>query len=192
MKRMTTRALIEGALCVALAQALSYLKFMHMPLGGSVSLSMLPIVVYAIRWGVGPGLLSGLVFGVLQLTLDAAYSAGWQSIIGDYLLAFAPLGLAGLFSRTKGGVFYGMVIGAFGRFLVHYVVGATIWAEYMPAEFNNPWWYSFCYNGPYMALSLIACLAALSMLYEPLRKYLRRVEKPTAGAAVEEPEKTEE
>ncbi len=176
MKSMTTRCLVEAAICVALAQVLGYIKFWQLPLGGSVTLSMLPIVLFAIRWGVGPGLLCGLVFGFLQLTLDMSFSAGWQSILGDYLFAFAPLGLAGLFCRVKGGVFYGMVLGAFGRFLVHFVTGATVWAEYMPESFSNPWVYSLCYNGAYMGLSLAACLVVFAVIYAPLKKYLCRVE----------------
>ncbi len=176
MKRMTTRCLVEAAICIALAQVLGYIKFWQLPLGGSVTLAMLPILIYAIRWGVGPGLLSGLVFGFLQLALDMSFAAGWQSILGDYLLAFAPLGLAGLFCKAKFGVFYGAVLGAVGRFLVHYVTGATVWAEYMPESFANPWVYSLCYNGAYMGLSLAACLVVLAVIYKPLKKYLCKVE----------------
>jgi thiamine transporter len=45
--------------------------------------------------------------------------------------------------------------GCFARFAVHYVVGATIWAEWMPEEFfgmtmTTPWFYSLLYNGSYM------------------------------------------
>ena len=174
---MTTRALVEAAICVALAQVFGYIKFWQLPLGGSVTLSMLPIVLYAIRWGMGPGLLAGLVFGFLQLTLDMSFSAGWQSILGDYLLAFAPLGLAGAFSRVKGGVFFGMILGAAGRFAVHFVTGATVWAEYMPETFADPWVYSLCYNGAYMGLSLAACLVVFAVVYKSLKKYLCRVEK---------------
>ncbi len=50
------RALCEGAIMVALAQALSYLKFMESPNGGSLTLAMFPIVFFSLRWGAGPGL----------------------------------------------------------------------------------------------------------------------------------------
>ena len=135
MNHMKLRALCEGAVLVAVAEILSFIKLWEMPWGGSVVLSMVPLVLYAVRWGLGPGLLSGFVFGVLQFVFDGGFAIGWQSIIGDYLLAFTVLGFAGLVARRKSGVFTGTSIAGFARFLVHYVVGATIWAAYMPDVF---------------------------------------------------------
>ena len=51
MKRTKTRALTEGAIMVALATALSYVKFFELPNGGSVCIGMVPILIYCIRWG---------------------------------------------------------------------------------------------------------------------------------------------
>ena len=116
---LTLRALTEGAIMVAVAQILSYLKLWEMLWGGSIVLSMIPILLYSVRWGLGAGLLSGFVFGVLQFTFDGGFAIGWQSIIGDYLLAFTVLGLAGLMRGKKGGVFTGTLTGGFARFLVH-------------------------------------------------------------------------
>lgn len=135
MKRTKTRALCEGAILVAAAQILGYLKLWEMPWGGSISLSMLPIFLYACRWGLKEGLLAGFVFGILQYIGDNGIAISWVSMIGDYLVAFTALGLAGLFRGKKGGIFAGTVVGSVGRFLVAYVVGATVWAEYMPSEF---------------------------------------------------------
>ena len=71
------RALCEGALMVALAQILSFIKlFPNLPNGGSITFAMFPICLYAVRWGLGSGLLSGLVFGLLQLIFDGAYAWG--------------------------------------------------------------------------------------------------------------------
>ena len=152
---MRVRALCEGAVLVAVAQILSYLKLWEMPWGGSVVLSMIPLVLYAVRWGLGAGLLGGFAFGVLQFMFDGGFAIGWQSIVGDYLVAFTVLGLAGLVARRKSGVFTGTLIAGFSRFLVHYVVGATVWAEYMPETFfgmtmHSPWFYSLLYNLAYM------------------------------------------
>ena len=163
-KKLSVRALCEGALLVALAQGLGYVKFAQMPLGGSVTLAMLPIVVFAVRWGWQAGLLAGFAFGLLQLTLDGAYAWGWQSMIGDYLLAFTPLGLAGLFRGKKWGLVWGLLLGALCRFGVHYVVGATVWASSTPENFASPWVYSLAYNGAYMGLSTLICLVAAILL----------------------------
>jgi len=140
---------------------------------------MVPIVLYAVRWGIVPGLLAGFVFGILQFVFDGGFAIGWQSIIGDYLLAFTAIGLAGLVKREKKGAIYtGTLIGGFARFLVHYVVGATIWAEYMPEEFfgmamKSPWFYSLLYNIAYMGPNIIITLVIFLILNKPLGKYIR-------------------
>ena len=174
---LTLRALCEGAMMVVLAQILGYLKLWEMPWGGSICLSMLPIFLFACRWGLGWGLLSGFVLGILQFMFDGGFAIGWQSIIGDYLVAFTVLGLAGLCRGWKQGIFVGTVVGCVARFLVHYIVGATIWAEYMPELFfgmtmTSPWFYSLLYNGFYMVIDMVLCLVIFAALYVPLKKYL--------------------
>ena len=62
-QRHTVRLLCEGAMMVVLAQLLGYIKLWQLPWGGSVCLSMLPVLLYACRWGIGAGLMSGLVLG---------------------------------------------------------------------------------------------------------------------------------
>ena len=162
---------------MAVAQILSYLKLWEMPWGGSVVLSMIPLVLYAVRWGLGAGLLGGFAFGVLQFMFDGGFAIGWQSILGDYLVAFTVLGLAGLVARTKSGVFTGTLIAGFARFLVHYVVGATVWAAYMPETFfgmtmHSPWFYSLLYNLAYMLPNIAITLLVFAVAYKPLNKYL--------------------
>ena len=94
-RHLRIRALPEGAMLVAAAQVLSFVRIYQLPQGGSVTAAMFPILLYAVRWGLGRGLLAGFAFGTLQLIFDGAYAWGWQSMILDYLLAFTPLGLAG-------------------------------------------------------------------------------------------------
>ena len=132
--RTRTRMLCEGAIMVALAQILSYIKIMELPNGGSLTPAMFPILLFAVRWGLKDGLLAGFVFGLLQLIFDGAYAWGWQSMLLDYLVAFPPLGLAGLFKGKKWGIFAGTVLGCLGRFIVHFISGITIYRIYAPTE----------------------------------------------------------
>ena len=176
--RMKLRALTEGAVLVALAQILGYIKLYELPNGGSVCLSMLPIFIYCARWGFGKGVLASFAFSLLQLLLDGAYAWGWQSMLGDYIVAFTVLGVAGLFSKMKNGFFIGTVAGCVARFLVAWVVGAVVWAEYMPDTFfgmtmTSPWFYSTLYNGSYMVLNMLICLVVGALLWKPLGKYIR-------------------
>ena len=177
MNHLKLRALCEGAVLIAVAQILSLIKLWEMPWGGSVVLSMVPIIMYAVRWGFGPGMLASFVFGVLQFVFDGGFAIGWQSIIGDYLLAFTVLGVAGLFRGRKGGIFLGTTVGGLARFMVHYVVGATIWAEYMPDAFfgmsmKSPWFYSLLYNLAYMVPNILITLLVFAVIYKPMKKYL--------------------
>ena len=170
------RMLCEGAILLAMGLVLNALKLYQFPNGGSVDLAMIPIFFFAIRWGVGPGLLVGFAFGLLQMFIDGAIAWGWQSLLLDYLVAFTPLGLAGLFRYRKGGIFAGTLLGCILRFIVHYISGVTIYAIVAPTElfamtFTEPWMYSLAYNGSYMLVDTVICLVVFALLYNPLRKY---------------------
>lgn len=173
------RALVEGALFVALAEVLGYIKLWHNPNGGSISLMMLPIVLFALRWGLGKGLLAGLVLGILDFMLGGGIAIGWQSILGDYVVAITALGLAGIgHKRGLPGVILGSLVGCLGRFISIWATGAILWGVYMPEEFlglpmTNEWFYSFLYNLPIL-ISLVLTVLCCTLLYniKPLRKYI--------------------
>lgn len=172
------RALCEGAIMVALATALSYLKLFELPNGGSICIGMLPIFFYCIRWGWKDGFLASFAYGLLQLIFDGAYAWGPWSMLLDYLLAFTVLGTAGFFRKAKGGVFIGTIVGSFCRFIVHFISGVTIYRIYEPTElfnhtYTSPYLYSAVYNGSYVALDMIIILVLFVVLYKPLGKYLR-------------------
>ena len=171
-------ALCEGAILVAMAQVLGYLKLFELPQGGSITVGMLPIFLYCIRWGFLRGMLASSAYAVLQLIFDGAYAWGWQSMIGDYLLAFMVLGVAGAFWKQKHSFFIGATVGSLARFMVHLVVGATIWAAYMPDSFfgmtmTSPWLYSFLYNGSYMAIDYLLILLIGAVLQKSTKQIFR-------------------
>src|SRR5690625_7885787 len=93
--------LIEVAIFTALALILDiipFLKFKIWPAGGSVSFAMIPIFILAFRWGIKGGLLSGFLWGILQIATGNAYILYfWQGLI-EYGLAFTVLVLAGIFA----------------------------------------------------------------------------------------------
>ena len=176
-KRLYLRCLCEGAIMLALAQILGYIRFYRMPYGGSITIAMVPLIFFALRWGVKRGLLVSFIYGVMQLLLDGGYAYTWQSMILDYLVAYTPVGLAGLFKGIKLGFLPGTVLGVFIRFVSLTLSGVYVWAEYMPETFlgmamTDPWVYSPIYNGIYMGLCLILCLIVLGAMYVPLKKYM--------------------
>lgn len=178
--RIRLRALCEGAILVALATILSFLPLYKLPWGGSIDLAMLPVLLFCCRWGFGPGLMVSFAHAVIQALYEGGIAIGWESLLGDFIIAYVVLGIAGLF-RNK--FYLGATVACVARFLVHYVVGATIWAEYMPETFFNltmttPWLYSALYNGAYMLPDLVLVLAAYFLLSKtPLMTYLRKTQQ---------------
>lgn len=173
-------ALVEGAIMVALAAVLCYLRIVKFPWGGGITvLSMLPIVIYSIKHGIGKGLMVSFAFSLIQLgqgMIDGLF--GWgltpvmliSCILMDYILPFLVLGLAGIF-RRKGTA--GWLTGTAGviviRFLFHFLSGVVIWhsAGKLWEGFvtDNEWLYSLCYNGAYMLPELIFTLIGAVILF---------------------------
>ena len=175
MKNQKLRALTEGAILIALAEILSFLPFYKLPWGGSIDLAMLPIIVACVRWGFGSGMVAATAHALLQTLFEGGIALGWESIVGDFLVAYMVLGLAGLF---RGKFIPAALVACVTRFLVHYVVGATIWAEYMPESFfgmtmTTPWFYSALYNGAYMLPDTVMVLiAGILLMKTPAKKLL--------------------
>ncbi len=177
-KNSNLRMLAEGAIMLALAVVLNMFPLFRLPNGGSIDLGMVPIFFFALRWGLGWGLLEGFIFGLLQVFIEGAVAWGWQSILLDFLVAFTPLGVAGLFRGKGKGIFVGILLGCFLRFIVHYISGVTIYAIIAPTElfgisWLNKWTYSLVYNGSYMLIDTIFCLVIFALLYKPLYKYIQ-------------------
>ncbi|MBO7761992.1 MAG: energy-coupled thiamine transporter ThiT [Clostridia bacterium] len=164
MKRTRTLALVECALMLAAAVALSYVKLFTLPFDGSITLlSMLPICLVAIRHGLAWGLGTAFCYSWFQILQGGVFAWGLTpgmlvaSLFLDYILAFTVLGFAGLFRRRgMGGVLLGVALVCLLRFLAHFVSGVVLWANL--EEFvafgrewvGRPWLYSLCYNGVYM------------------------------------------
>ena len=166
--------LTECAVLIALAAALSLIKLWKMPLGGSVTpLSMLPVCLLSVMFGVKWGLGSAFVYATIQLMFDLPEAMGWGltptvgvgMIVFDYLIAFTVLGLAGLFRRKKElGALLGTCLALFLRFVSHVISGTLFFDAWMPEEWSSPFLYSVSYNGLFMLPELIMTGVALFCL----------------------------
>ena len=177
-----TKAVCEAAVMVALALALGNLRLYRLPNGGSITLAILPLVFFAIRYGVGWGFLAGFVYGGLDYIVGLSSAIDWTTIICDYFLAYGLLGLgAGAFKGRKWSACWGTLLGGGLMFLSSYFVGVFVWGQYMPEEFlgmtmTTPWFYSFLYNiswaGPDIVLTLIIFIIFYRL--RPMRRFLDR------------------
>ena len=98
MKRNQVRIMTEIGMAVALAAILNFIPLWRMAQGGSVSLEMLPILIIALRWGAGSGMMAGVVYGLVQLALGPFIIHPAQLVL-DYPLPYMLVGLAGIFSN---------------------------------------------------------------------------------------------
>ena len=158
-KKWSTRMLANAALCIALSFVLSYIRLYKLPQGGSITLaSMLPLFLFAYAYGVGPGMLVGAAYGILQFIQDAYFVHPIELLL-DYPLAFAMLGLAGLASRfsDKWGLIPGIILGTFGRFVCAFLSGVIFFGMYAP-EGQSVLVYSAVYNGFYLIPEAIICI----------------------------------
>ncbi len=167
------RALVYGALSVALAFLLSYLKLFSLPYGGSLTLcSMLPIAAYACAFGPIYGFTAALAYGLLQLVQDF-YVIHWAQLILDYILAFSCLGLASLF---PGKLSLGMGVAGLCRMLCSTVSGAVFFASYAAeAGWGNAWAYSLVYNGVTIGADTVLCV--LVAMLPPIKRTLELMKK---------------
>ncbi len=183
-----TKQLVEGAVMVALAAALSFVKVFQMPWGGSITaVSMLPIIVYSLRHGAKKGFFVAFVYSLFQFAMGAAdglFSWGLTpvSLIGciffDYIGAFTVIGFSGFF-HDKGikGCIAGTVTAGVLRFICHFLSGAIIWHSFgelwQGFVTENPWLYSFVYNGAYMLPEIIfTAIGAVILFKVPQTKKL--------------------
>ena len=100
--------LAEGSLCVALSVALSFIKLFAMPQGGSVSLGMLPLFIFAFRRGGNAGMATGLATGMLKLFMGGYIVHPLQAFL-DYPASYALIGTAGYFKKN---IFIGAAVAA--------------------------------------------------------------------------------
>ncbi len=164
-----THLLTELAAAVALAVVCSFIKVWEMPQGGSIALTMVPILLIAFRRGPVCGMIVGAVYGLISMAI-AGVIYHPLSILLDYVLAFGILGIAGLFNKNLASVIVGCVIGVAGRFLSSLVSGAVLFAEYAPAG-QNPWIYSLGYQATYMIPELIISAAVIIILYTKAKRF---------------------
>lgn len=155
-----TKKIVECGILIALAFVLSYIRVFEMPSGGSITAaSMLPIIIISYRNGAGYGLLSGVIYSVLQMIQGfypppvATLTNYFLLVSLDYVVAFGILGIACVFAKPFSNKLVGFsvstVIVCALRALCHIISGVIIWGD-ASASFGAALTYSATYNLSYM------------------------------------------
>lgn len=168
--------LAESAMMVALSIAVFIVSdFIPWPYaygGGFSMFGQVPIILVSYRHGIKNGMAASMTLAIFEMIMgykNFTYVAGLAAYLivalADYLIAFGCLGLGGMFRGKLGGrqsteLALGGAVVCIIRFICHFVSGVTIWSDYCP-EGMAVAWYSFIYNGSYMAIELILTVIGL-------------------------------
>ena len=137
---------------------------------------MLFICLIGYWYGPGVGIMTGLAYGILQF-LQEPYVLSLFQVCCDYVLAFAGLGLAGVFHKSKNGLVKGYVLGILVRGLFHTIGGYLYWMDYMPENFPQAFAsvYPIVYNYSYILAE--GAMTIIVILLPPVSKALAQVKK---------------
>ena len=175
-QKNNTKVLAYGAICTALAFGLSYFKIRVGPNGGSITpASMVPILIFAYCFGIGKGLMVGLIYGILQFIQSPEFLSVPQFMF-DYLLAFTALGLCGIFFKiknTRTSILLGALTSCLIR-LVCTVIAGFLWfyeygayptiALFGSTEGMGAFIYSLLYNATYLIPETVIVLIVIALL----------------------------
>lgn len=178
-KGFSAKQLVFCAAALALGFVTSYIKIIPMPWGGSVTLcSMLFVTLIGYWYGPKIGLVAGFAYGLLQFVQDGgSYILSPLQACLDYIVAFAALGLSGLFYKKANGLIKGYLFAIFARGVFHTIGGYLYWMDYMPENFPSSLAaiYPIAYNYAYILAEGVITIVILSL--PPVKSAMARVKK---------------
>lgn len=176
----TVRLMVEDALFAALAMALNLIK----PNMGllNISFGFIPIAFLALKRGFLNGMISGLIFGILDLFLRGLGTPNVVSVVQalfEYIVAFTLIGLVGLVHRPLQmviqkkqhgfavlSIFIGALLGCLGKFACHTIASATFFSKYLTIpKHSNIWIAALLYQAPSFFTTFIIATFCLLLIY---------------------------
>ncbi len=167
--KLYLKDIIEIAIFISIAIVLDkLLKIPFAPTGGSINLSMVPLLVIALRHGPFKAFIAGgIVFGLITNLLDGY---GLNTYPMEYLIAFGATGILGLFAKTisksfenKKDIFLSYII-----LILSVALIATIRVLAASVDsvlfYELDWGAAILYNVSYVYLSALFSLIATAIL----------------------------
>lgn len=199
-KTWNVKTIAEIAIFSALGYVLDLLAGIYsspiFPNGGSLGVAMVCVFIISYRRGFLPGLITGLIMGLLDIA-DGFYvvsGASWYmtfiQVALDYWIAYPLVSLAGIFTRlikknsanSKAMYLYiilGCIVGGLAKYMSHVLSGAIFWGSdassfawsFKDSEINA-WAYSFIYNLAYMGPDIVLSTIVTCVLIKAWPKML--------------------
>ena len=166
---------IYCALAIVLDYIKAFIPFLNMPLGGSINIALIPVVLCSFHLGIFYGMMCGLLWWLVSslLGLNPFFLSFAQYVI-DYILPSAIVGISSIFYKNKK-VFeieLGIIIMMILRTLLLVISGAIYWPSGVASNSIEAWIASLSYNIPYCAATLIMLLIVMPLLVRSMRKYM--------------------
>lgn len=186
MKKISLITLIEASFFAVFAIVLDFLPSIKLSPSISISVAMVPIFILACRRGFKVSLISGFLWGILQIAIGEAWIATPLQAFIEYFVAFAFIGFAGLFypviqsnlekgqkNRMFGWVILAVFVGTFARYIWHFIAGVFFFASYAPVGMS-PVLFSFLANGATMLGSAVLCSIVVILLLSTSTRLIKQ------------------
>ena len=167
--KWTTKDLVYmalyDALFIVLDVAVNTLGILQMPNGGSLGVSVIPLLMASYHLGWQKGTVVAVLSILLQYVTGPMYTPDLIGFLLDYFFAFSVYGLASLFPNYKW--FYsGVLITNLVRLISSTLSGILVW-ETAP-------WASLVYNATYMIPTTILCLVLLPLVMPRIKPLMNK------------------
>lgn len=167
--KWTTKDLVYmalyAALFIVLDVAVNTLGILQMPDGGSLGVSVIPLLMASYHLGWQKGTVVAVLSILLQYVTGPMYTPDLVGFLLDYFFAFSVYGLASLFPNYKW--FYsGVLVTNLVRLICSTLSGILVW-ETAP-------WASLVYNATYMIPTAILCLVLLPLVMPRIKPLMNK------------------
>ena len=167
--KWTTKDLVYmalyAALFIVLDVAVNTLGILQMPNGGSLGVSVIPLLMASYHLGWQKGTVVAVLSILLQYVTGPMYTPDLVGFLLDYFFAFPVYGLASLFPNYKW--FYsGVLVTNLVRLISSTLSGILVW-ETAP-------WASLVYNATYMIPTAILCLVLLPLVMPRIKPLMNK------------------
>ena len=167
--KWTTKDLVYmalyAALFIVLDVAVNTLGILQMPNGGSLGVSVIPLLMASYHLGWQKGTVVAVLSILLQYVTGPMYTPDLVGFLLDYFFAFSVYGLASLFPNYKW--FYsGVLVTNLVRLICSTLSGILVW-ETAP-------WASLVYNATYMIPTAIRCLVLLPLVMPRIKPLMNK------------------
>ena len=167
--KWTTKDLVYmalyAALFIVLDVAVNTLGILQMPNGGSLGVSVIPLLMASYHLGWQKGTVVAVLSILLQYVTGPMYTPDLIGFLLDYFFAFSVYGLASLFPNYKW--FYsGVLITNLVRLISSTLSGILVW--------DTAPWASLVYNATYMIPTTILCLVLLPLVMPRIKPLMNK------------------